>query len=106
TGWLGREGSNPAIIRCHTRIFPFRPARLIPSLIPKQKPSSEWPTTRRRTSRPGAGKRVPFAHPTDCLALGSKTIGYNEERCFGGESVSQSPLKDKAFLSFLVQNPP
>jgi hypothetical protein len=39
--WLGREGSNPAIIRCHTRIFPFRPARLIPSLIPKQKPSSE-----------------------------------------------------------------
>src|ERR1700757_4284426 len=39
--WLGREGSNPAIIRCHTRIFPFRRARLIPFLIPKQKPSSE-----------------------------------------------------------------
>ena len=39
--WLGREGSNPAIIRCHTRIFPFRPTRLIPFLIPKQKPSSE-----------------------------------------------------------------
>jgi hypothetical protein len=33
--WPGREGSNPTIIRCHTRIFPFRPARLIPSLIPK-----------------------------------------------------------------------
>ena len=41
TGWLGREGSNPEIIRCHTRIFPFRPAHLIPFLIPKQKPSSE-----------------------------------------------------------------
>jgi len=39
--WLGREGSNPAIIRCHTRIFPSRPAGSIPSLIPKQQPSSK-----------------------------------------------------------------
>ena len=37
TGWLGREGSNPAIILCHTRIFPFRTAHLIPSLIRKAK---------------------------------------------------------------------
>jgi Dehydrogenase E1 component len=28
-----------------------------------------------------------------------------EKQC-GGESVSQSPLKDKAFSSFLDQNPP
>jgi len=33
-GWLGREDSNPAIIRCRTSTFPFRPACLIPSLIP------------------------------------------------------------------------
>ena len=26
-----------------------------------------------------------------------RTIGYKEEQCIGGESVSQSPLKDKAF---------
>jgi hypothetical protein len=28
------------------------------------------------------------------------------EKEFGGESVSQSPLKDKAFSTFLDQNPP
>lgn len=33
--WLGREGSNPPIIRCCTKTFPYRPAGLIPSLIPK-----------------------------------------------------------------------
>ena len=34
----GREGSNLAIIHCRTRTFPFRPACLIPSLIPKPPP--------------------------------------------------------------------
>jgi hypothetical protein len=37
--WLGREGSNHPIIRCHTSTFPFRPAGLIPSLIPKPPPA-------------------------------------------------------------------
>jgi hypothetical protein len=35
-----------------------------------------------------------------------ETIGYKEEQCGGGEGVSQSPLKDKAFSTFLDQNPP
>jgi len=35
-----------------------------------------------------------------------RTIGYKGEQCSGGESVSQSPLKDKAFSTFLDQNPP
>jgi hypothetical protein len=34
------------------------------------------------------------------------TIGYKEEQSSGGESVSQSPLKDNAFWTFLDQNPP
>ena len=35
-----------------------------------------------------------------------RTIGYRGEQCGGGESVSQSPLKDQAFSTFLDQNPP
>jgi hypothetical protein len=35
-----------------------------------------------------------------------RTIGYRGEQCGGGESVSQPPLKDKAFSTFLDQNPP
>jgi hypothetical protein len=34
-----------------------------------------------------------------------RTAGHIEKQC-GGESVSQSPLKDKAFSTFLDQNPP
>jgi hypothetical protein len=34
-----------------------------------------------------------------------ETIGYKEEQCGGGESVSQSPLKDKVFSTFLDKNP-
>jgi hypothetical protein len=30
-----------------------------------------------------------------------ETMGYKEEQCGGGESVSQSQLKDKAFSIFL-----
>lgn len=47
--WLGREGSNLAIIRCCTRTFPFQPARLIPSLIPKPRPHA--PLALKRQSR-------------------------------------------------------
>jgi hypothetical protein len=36
----------------------------------------------------------------------ARTIGYKGEQCSGGEGVSQSPMKDKAFLTFLGQNPP
>ena len=38
--------------------------------------------------------------------LSVQTIGYRGERRSGGESVSQSLLKDKAFSTFLGQNPP
>jgi len=38
--------------------------------------------------------------------LSVRTIGYSGEQCSGGEGVSQSPLKDKAFLIFLGQDPP
>jgi hypothetical protein len=40
------------------------------------------------------------------VLLSIRTIGYRGEQCCGGESVSQSPLKDKAFSTFLDQNPP
>jgi len=36
----------------------------------------------------------------------SKRVGWRAKSCGGGESVSQSPLKDKAFSTFLDQNPP
>lgn len=38
--------------------------------------------------------------------LSVRTIGCNGEQYCGGESVSQSLLKDKAFSTFLDQNPP
>jgi hypothetical protein len=38
--------------------------------------------------------------------LSVRTIGYTGEQRCGGESVSQSPLKDQAFSTFLDQNPP
>jgi len=40
------------------------------------------------------------------VLLSVRTIGYRGEQCGGGESVSQSPLKDKAFSTFLDKNPP
>jgi hypothetical protein len=40
------------------------------------------------------------------VLLSVRTMGYRGEQCSGGEGVSQSPLKDKAFLSFLGKNPP
>ena len=40
------------------------------------------------------------------VLLSVRTIGYRGEQCCGGESVSQSPLKDQAFSTFLDQNPP
>jgi hypothetical protein len=40
------------------------------------------------------------------VLLSVRTIGHSGEQCSGGEGVSQSPLKDKAFSSFLDQNPP
>jgi hypothetical protein len=39
------------------------------------------------------------------VLLSVRTIGYRGEQCGGGESVSQHPLKDKAFSTFLCQNP-
>jgi hypothetical protein len=38
--------------------------------------------------------------------LSVRTIEYTGEQRGGGEGVSQSPLKDKAFLTFFDQNPP
>jgi hypothetical protein len=35
-----------------------------------------------------------------------RVAGLLLRKAAGGESVSQSPLKDKAFLTFLDQNPP
>jgi len=40
------------------------------------------------------------------VLLSVRTIGYRGERCGGGESVSQSPLKYEAFTTFTNQNPP
>jgi hypothetical protein len=40
------------------------------------------------------------------VLLSIRTIGYEGVLWLGGESVSQSPLKDKAFSTFLDQNPP
>ena len=40
------------------------------------------------------------------VLLSVGTIRYKEEQRSGGEGVSQSPLKDKAFLTFRDQNPP
>jgi hypothetical protein len=40
------------------------------------------------------------------VLLSVRTIGYRGELCGGGEGVSQSPLKDKAFPTFLGQNLP
>jgi hypothetical protein len=34
------------------------------------------------------------------VLLSVRTIGYRGEQCGGGESVSQSPLKDQAFSTF------
>jgi hypothetical protein len=39
------------------------------------------------------------------VLLSVRTIGYRGEQCGGGESVSQSPLKEKAFSTFADQNP-
>ena len=40
------------------------------------------------------------------VLLSIRTIGYRGEQCGGGESVSQPPLKDKVFSTYLGQNPP
>jgi hypothetical protein len=40
------------------------------------------------------------------VLLSVRTIGYTGEQRSGGESVSQLPLKDKAFSIFADQNPP
>jgi hypothetical protein len=40
------------------------------------------------------------------VLLSVRTIGYRGEHCNGGEGVSQSLLKDQAFLTFPDQNPP
>jgi hypothetical protein len=40
------------------------------------------------------------------VLLSARTIGYRGEQCNGGESVSQPPLKDQAFSTFLDQNLP
>ena len=40
------------------------------------------------------------------VLLSARTIGYRGEQCNSGESVSQPPLKDKAFSTFPDQNPP
>ena len=39
------------------------------------------------------------------VLLSVRTIGYRGEQCGGGESVSQSPLKDKAFSTFPLKSP-
>ena len=44
--------------------------------------------------------------PLLIVLLSVRTIGYRGEQCSGGEGVSQSPLKDKTFSSFLGENPP
>jgi hypothetical protein len=40
------------------------------------------------------------------VLLSVRTVGYRGEQCSGGEGVSQPPLKDNAFSTFLDQNPP
>jgi hypothetical protein len=40
------------------------------------------------------------------VLLSIRTIGYRGEQCGGGESVSQPPLKDKAFFDFAGSKPP
>src|SRR5215472_12072108 len=40
------------------------------------------------------------------VLLSARTIGYRGKHCSGGESVSQSPLKDKAFSISPKQNLP
>ena len=40
------------------------------------------------------------------VLLSVRAIGYKGEQCSGGESVSQPPLRDKGFLTFLDQTPP
>jgi hypothetical protein len=40
------------------------------------------------------------------VLLSVRTIGYKGHQCSGGESVSQCPLKTRAFSTFLDQNPP
>ena len=40
------------------------------------------------------------------VLLSARTIGYRGEQWNSGESVSQSPLKDQTFSTFLDQNPP
>ena len=44
--------------------------------------------------------------PLLIVLLCVRTIGYGGEQCSGGEGVSQPPLKDKAFFTFVNQNPP
>jgi hypothetical protein len=49
---------------------------------------------------------VGFAFESCSRMLWNRKIGYGGELWRDGESVSQSPLKDKAFSTFLNQNPP
>jgi hypothetical protein len=58
-------------------------------------------------TRGNIGKLVATAFARLLIVLLSvRTIGYTGEQRCGGESVSQSPLKDQAFSTFLDQNPP
>ena len=49
---------------------------------------------------------VGFAFESYSRMLWNRKIGYGGELWRGGEGVSQSPLKDKTFSSFLGENPP
>jgi hypothetical protein len=58
-------------------------------------------------TRGNIGKLVATAFARLLIVLLSvRTIGYTGEQRCGGESVSQSPLKDQAFSTFLDQNSP
>ena len=47
-----------------------------------------------------------LSHPEEIGGQPSKNKNLNYSMGYGGESVSQLPLKDKAFLTLLGQNPP
>jgi hypothetical protein len=75
----------------------------------KENRGSDYPpsTGRTRTTRLQNVRPRSAAAFTTCKRTKSHNIVvWRRKSCSGGEGVSQSPLKDKAFLIFLDQNPP
>src|SRR5579863_1675884 len=88
--------ANPAvaIARSFTNSFSgIRPSTSLASLSPRLRV-----TSRHQPQQPSSRYSL--------FLLSIRTVGYKGEQCSGGESVSQSPLKDKAFSNFLDRNPP